>query len=316
MKFVEFKEKYEKKKVLEVPSRSSENPLVSICIQTYNHGEFLKECLESVLSQQVNFDFEVLLGEDNSTDETRQVCLEFAEKFPEKIRLFLHHRENQIPVMGEATSNFNAFYNLFSAKGKYIAFCEGDDFWDDPFKLEKQVDFLEKNSSYVFTYHMYREVNRNGKKSEHPESIIQPIKDISAEALKKGESHPLLLTICFRNIIREIPKEILEVINVDTFLLSLLGQYGGAKFLSAINPACYRKHEGGIWSKQIKKKKFLSKINTYGKLAEYYEGIKDPQLADFYKLKIRDSYKMLISLLLKQGEFIGAIKATQKLTKI
>ena len=85
--------------------------------------------------------FEILVGEDASSDGTRDVCIAYAKKYPKKIKLFLHSRENNIRVYGKPTAKFNSAYNSYNAKGKYIAICEGDDFWTDPLKLQKQVDF-------------------------------------------------------------------------------------------------------------------------------------------------------------------------------
>lgn len=149
MNFEDFKKKYQKEEVTEKSDVKKNVPLVSVCIQTYNHGKYIRQCLESILTQKTNFDFEILLGEDASKDGTRGICIEYAEKYPKKIRLFLHHRENNISIGGSPTGRFNFLYNLFSAQGKYIAICDGDDYWTDPYKLQKQMDFLEGNEEYV-----------------------------------------------------------------------------------------------------------------------------------------------------------------------
>jgi len=139
MDFIGFKNKYEVKKVVENNNSAPTKPIISVCVQTYNHSNYIRHCLNSILEQQTNFDFEILLGEDASTDGTREICIEYAEQYPDKIRLFLHHRENNIKIGDQPTGRFNFLYNLFSAKGKYIALCEGDDYWTDPFKLQKKV---------------------------------------------------------------------------------------------------------------------------------------------------------------------------------
>ncbi|MFP4024594.1 MAG: glycosyltransferase [Thiohalospira sp.] len=125
-----------------------ESPKVSVCVQTYQHANFIKNCLDGILMQKTEFSFEILLGEDASTDGTRDICIEYSDKYPDKIRLFLHNRENVIYVNGNPTGRFNFLYNLFQSRGKYIALCEGDDYWTDPCKLQKQVDFLEANPEY------------------------------------------------------------------------------------------------------------------------------------------------------------------------
>lgn len=129
------------------------NPRVSVCVVTYNHVSFIEQCLESILIQQTDFPFEIILGEDESSDGTRAICKEYAEKFPDKIRLFLRSRKDVIYINGNPTGRYNFIENLKAAKGKYIALLEGDDYWTDPLKLQKQVDFMEKNEECFLINH-------------------------------------------------------------------------------------------------------------------------------------------------------------------
>lgn len=155
MTFEEFKEKFERKKVTEsqYSSQLPENPVVSVIVMTYNHAAYIKDCLEGILMQETSFPFEILVGEDDSTDGTREICLGYAKKYPDKIRLLLHHRENNIKVNGHATGRFNSLYSYYLSRGKYIAMCEGDDYWTDPLKLQKQVEFMENNADCSLCYH-------------------------------------------------------------------------------------------------------------------------------------------------------------------
>jgi glycosyltransferase involved in cell wall biosynthesis len=127
--------------------------MVSVCIQTYNHEKYIAQCLENVLNQKANFLWEIILGEDESSDSTREICIDYSRRFPDKIKLFLHSRSNVIYVNGNATGRNNLIQNLTNAKGKYIALCEGDDYWTDQYKLQKQVDFLEANPDCVSCHH-------------------------------------------------------------------------------------------------------------------------------------------------------------------
>src|SRR5690606_21433837 len=142
MNFQEFKKEYQKVPVEEFPSNVPDSPKVSVLVQTYNHAPYIRQCLDGILMQETDFDFEILLGEDASTDGTREICIEYAQEHPDKIRLFLHSRENNISINGRPSGRFNFCNNLFEANGEYIAFCEGDDYWIDEFKLQKQMDFL------------------------------------------------------------------------------------------------------------------------------------------------------------------------------
>lgn len=161
MNFKTFKNHYEKIEVKENNNIVPNQVLISICIVTYNHKNYISKCLNSILMQQTNFNFEILLGEDASTDGTREICIEYAKKYPGKIRLFLHHRENNININGSPTGRFNFLYNLYTTKGKYIALCEGDDYWTDPYKLQKQVAILEDHANVSLVYSNAKIVSDN-----------------------------------------------------------------------------------------------------------------------------------------------------------
>lgn len=128
-------------------------PMVSVTVTTYQHVNYIKECLDGILMQQVDFPYEIIIGEDGSVDGTQEVCKEYAEKHPNKIRLFIRNR-NLSQYIGEdgKVTRFNGIWNRMSARGKYIAWCEGDDYWTDPLKLQKQVDFLESHLEYGMCY--------------------------------------------------------------------------------------------------------------------------------------------------------------------
>ena len=309
MNFEAFKNKYQKTKVEHFPHQVPSNPTVSVLVQAYNHETFIKQCLESILEQKTEFQFEILLGEDFSSDSTREICREYATKYPEKIRLFLHHPDNKIKVLNMTTGNFNAFYNLFSARGKYIAFCEGDDYWNDPVKLQKQVDLLRSNSEFVLTYHSFIEVNEKGEPLPKELILQQARQNITQEDLKKLTFHPLLSTTCFRNIIQEnIPEEMPGVINVDSFLFSLLGTYGEGKFLETISPSIYRRHQNGMWSGKRKEFGLRSKVLFYERLLEFYRRQKDLNTTEHYTSLIRSINRTLFLTYLKGKQPIKAFR--------
>jgi len=118
-------------------------PLLSVCVITYNHEGYIRANLNSILNQECDFDFEIVIGEDCSTDATRQICEEYAKNNPRIVLLPSDKNMGMIP---------NFLRTIDACKGKYIAFCEGDDYWIHPLKMQKQVDFLEKNSEYGLTY--------------------------------------------------------------------------------------------------------------------------------------------------------------------
>lgn len=122
-----------------------EKPLVSVCIPTFQHKLFISECLDSVLNQVTDFPFEILIGEDASTDGTREICLKYAAKFPDRIQLFLRNDHDKLKILGRTSGRKNYLQNFKAAKGKYIATLDGDDLWTDPNKLQLQVNQLESH---------------------------------------------------------------------------------------------------------------------------------------------------------------------------
>ena len=114
-------------------------PQVSVCVITYNHEDYLTQCLDSILNQKTGFSFEVIIGEDASTDGSRKVIESYLLKY-QQIKLL-----DKVPNMG-AIPNF--IRTLEASSTKYIAFCEGDDYWIDELKLQKQFNFLENNPEY------------------------------------------------------------------------------------------------------------------------------------------------------------------------
>jgi glycosyltransferase involved in cell wall biosynthesis len=110
-------------------------PLVSVKMITYNHAPYIAQAIEGVLQQKTNFPFELVIGEDCSTDGTTEIVFEYQKKYPKTIRVIT---SEQNVGMKE-----NGYRTLKACRGKYIAFCEGDDYWHHPEKLQKQVDFIE-----------------------------------------------------------------------------------------------------------------------------------------------------------------------------
>lgn len=116
-------------------------PLVSICCITYNHSEYIRQCLDGFLMQRTSFSYEIIINDDCSTDGTTDIIREYEERYPTQI-VPIYHVENEY---SKGVRGMFATYCFPKAKGKYIAMCEGDDYWIDPLKLQKQVDFMEAN---------------------------------------------------------------------------------------------------------------------------------------------------------------------------
>jgi glycosyltransferase involved in cell wall biosynthesis len=145
-------------------------PKVSVCVQAYNHAPYIAQALDSVLMQETDFDYELIIGEDESSDGTREICIRYAEQHPDRIRLFLRSREDVIYINGRATGRYNFVENFRAARGEYIALLDGDDYWTDPHKLQKQVDLLDAHPDYAMCFHSVRKIDDDGNDL----GVIQP----------------------------------------------------------------------------------------------------------------------------------------------
>ncbi len=132
--------------------------MTSICCITYNHENYIADAIESFLMQKTDFSYEILIHDDASTDRTPEIIKQYESKYPDLIKP-IYQTENQYSK-GVKTIGFN----IERAKGKYIAICEGDDYWTDPYKLQKQVDYMEKNPECSMCVHAAYRVTSDKKK--------------------------------------------------------------------------------------------------------------------------------------------------------
>ena len=228
---------------------SNHSPLVSVCIITYNHEAYIAQAIESVLSQKTDFPFEIIIGEDDSSDNTRNIVTRYREQYPDKIRLLLNSRSNVIYVNGHATGRWNFIQTLSNSVGKYIAFLEGDDYWTDPLKLQSQVDFLEANPEYVLCGHRIKVVDSDGKTTQNQLDVGKGRDNFTVEdALFWTPMHPN--TWVFRNFNLKNHRAYSFLLKVpaadDLMALMLLEQGRGHRINKSWS--AYRQHPGGIWS--------------------------------------------------------------------
>ena len=224
------------------------DPLVSVSIITYQHERYIRQCLDSVLFQETDFTYEVLVGEDGSTDGTREICREYANRFPGRIRLFAHDRSKRRPEDGRAPWLDNLLNNFRSARGKYIALCEGDDYWTDPRKLQKQVDILEERADIAGVFHdcwvrdeaSGEERRRNGNRDIDPEPGVASI--IAHNTIPTA-------SMVFRRFefLVDPPDWFLKVLQGDYGIALLVARQGRWKYIDEAM-SVYRKHQGGLWS--------------------------------------------------------------------
>lgn len=256
-------------------------PLVSITCTTYNHVNFIRDAIECFLMQETTFPVEILIHDDASPDGTAEIVRDYEARYPQLIKV-IYQTENQF---SKGNKPFQILRPLQC--GKYIAFCEGDDYWTDSKKLEIQVGYLEDHSECVISGHSVISINEHGNQILEDNYSLRSTRDYTSFELQKGVWLGLMpLTWVFRNVlpIEPIPER-LYIHNGDNLVLSLLGQFGGSKYHSEISPGCYRHHLGGIWSMKPNDIKQDDHINTYFWIYRYYKRVGNHKLTIHWKTR-------------------------------
>jgi|BioPla2DNA2_1021312.scaffolds.fasta_scaffold31367_2 glycosyltransferase involved in cell wall biosynthesis len=217
------------------------NPvLLSICCITYNHENYISQAIEGFLAQKTSFNFEIIIHDDASTDATASIVKKYEQEHPNLIKA-IYQKENQYSQGIKPWPNF-----VFPiARGKYIALCEGDDYWTDPYKLQKQVDFLEANPEYVLTADnaIWHDL---GPDKQRPFST-NPEKDVSIGELLR-ERQFATAAVVFRNLGNDL---LFKGVGGDTVLWCHLTKFGKLKYFPRIT-SVYQRHELGVVSSTAK----------------------------------------------------------------
>lgn len=216
--------------------------LVSISCITYNHSAYIRQCLDGMLMQQTTFGFEILIHDDCSTDGTDDIIREYVSRYPQIIKP-LFEEENQYQ-QGKPIGTI--VWNLPRAKGKYIAMCEGDDYWTDPLKLQKQVDFMEANPEYGLCYTDYSVCDEFGnitEESHFKTSQRKPILTFEEHLFSQGYIAPM--TWLFRkDVYTSITNDMIQGTTDGTYVLAL-EFFAKSKVAYLFDTtATYRVHQG------------------------------------------------------------------------
>lgn len=236
--------------------------LVSIRCLTYNHEPFIRQCLEGFIMQKTNFKFEAIIHDDASTDNSAIIIKEYASKYPDIIKPILETENQYSKHDGSLSRIMNA---AVASNAKYIAYCEGDDFWTDPYKLQKQVDILEANPKVTMVYTGFQTINDQGQ------IIIRPAYEKFPQYSKTGylfkellqNNFIMTLTVCIRkeclfsDIIQQAPSRL------DHNLFLGAASMGDLYYLPE-KTGCYRQTTTGATATQQKQiDNAIEKINTY-----------------------------------------------------
>ena len=236
-------------------------PLVSVLCPTYNHADFIDDAIRGFLGQQTTFPFEVIIRDDASTDETADIVREYELKYPRIIR-GIYETENKYKTEQPRPRM------LSMAKGDFIAYCEGDDYWISPNKLERQLATLQSRDDCVVSHHqaLVIENDRVTSSAKLPEKNER---DFSPAELQKGE-WMLTLSLLYRRV--DIPPhpKAHRFVNGDKYLTSRLGEHGGAAYEKDFIGAVYRRHGFGVWSSLDEVDRRITQATSFYYIAAQY----------------------------------------------
>lgn len=231
-------------------------PLVSICCITYNHAPYIRECLDGFMMQKTNFPIEIIINDDASTDGTTEIIKEYEARYPDIIKP-IYQIENQY---SKGVRGMYANFCFPRAQGKYIALCEGDDYWTDPLKLQKQVDFLESHPDYVMCWQQCKFYLQ----SENNFTIVYPndgIKSITKQDFLHGLSMPQALTFIFKRDALDLEAYNKATFTGDIVLYFFLLKRGYGHCMTGTG-GVYRIHGQGVWSGAEEDKQFIWELNA------------------------------------------------------
>lgn len=241
---------------------------VSVCCITYNHQFYIAQALESFLMQKTDFKYEIIIGDDGSTDGTTEIIERYCQQYPGRIQLISRNPNigainNQVDILGRAS-------------GQYIAMCDGDDFWTDETKLQKQVAFLDSHPDYVICCHHTRVIDDNDNTVYVKKDPVN-LEFEYADVLLGKREETRICSLMMRNIeaITNVTKHswYFQTHGTDTLLkLYALANTGKKIYVMPEVMACYRLHTGGIWSMidpKVRKTRMLSDFNLTVKNFNY-----------------------------------------------
>jgi glycosyltransferase involved in cell wall biosynthesis len=276
-------------------------PFVAIWMLSYNHEKYIAQAIEGVLMQQTSFSYKIYLGEDCSKDNTRNICIEYANKYPDKISLYLNEKN-------DIKKNSRTIYSAcFTSGAKYIAMIEGDDYWTDPLKLQKQIDALEANPNCSICFHAVNVVYSDG--SQPPVVSGEKQKQITTfEDLTFCNYINTVSSVYRNNLIKSIPAWFDEHPAGDWSLFLTMAQFGDVYYIDE-PMAVYRINSSSSWANQ----QVIARLQKMILMLDIFEKNFDSKYIPYFR-KSKSYYSMEISSIYhaeskKMKEFIYFYKA-------
>ena len=243
-----------------------ENPKLSVCLITYKHEDYIRTSLDNILSQEVNFDIEILIGEDHSPDKTAEIIAEYALKHPTKIKAFIRSKN--------VGAKANSLHCFLQCKGEYIILIEGDDYWSDNNKLQNQVEFLDSNPLASACFHNAEIFydDDSGRENELINNSNQALWTNTADFLVEKETWFMATASVMmrRKYVSTLPDWFVDCKSGDIPLYFILAERGPIGYIDKCM-SVYRKNLGGqSFTDNTQSKTFIeNRIFMYSKLNEY-----------------------------------------------
>jgi glycosyltransferase involved in cell wall biosynthesis len=267
--------------LLEKPVRITEQvwpentvPVVSIFCLTYNHGKFIREAIEGFLMQETTFPVEILIHDDASNDGTQKIIKDYQKCYPNQMHT-VFQKENQY-----SKNNLRHFEFFDKCNGDFIALCEGDDYWTEKNKLQKQVEYLKSNPNCSGCFHNHIEIDALGGQLKNPKTIFKN-RYTQLDCIQSLMSSYHTASLVFRKKSLYPLEEWYQKAPYDFFLDLLITRTGTIDFIS-INASAYRQHDGGIWSSLKRRDQILELIYRF-RCLEVNQGFSK------YKKEIKES---------------------------
>jgi glycosyltransferase involved in cell wall biosynthesis len=256
---------------------------LSVCTITYNHGKYIEKAIEGFLSQQTDFEFEIIISDDCSTDNTLQIIEQYASKYPEKFRIIRHEKNiGMIPNFKEA---------IDACTGEYVAICEGDDYWINSQKLQRQVDILDSNPEYSICFHK-AQLLFDGVEPFDFGDINLDTKTVSTFADLVNGNFIHTPTVVYRNhLFGKYPKKLLKY-KFGDWPLHLLNAERGDVYFIPEELAVYRITSTGAWSAKSRIHKIEYTLNFLKEISDDFPGKYKPA----FDASIKNYFRHLIKL--------------------
>jgi glycosyltransferase involved in cell wall biosynthesis len=242
-------------KVITSRQPSAPPPRVSVAMITYNHEKYIEQSVKSVMMQQADFPFELVLSDDCSTDRTREIVVGLQKQYPSQIRLLLPDRN-----LGARN---NWLQNLNACDGEFIALLEGDDFWISPDKLKRQVDLLDKNPKLSGCFTRTEVLAKTASSISHFIPADNAARTIITTEDLIEKNYIATCSLLFRNVVRELSLDPFESLAMGDWPLNIsLSLRGPIGYLNDVM-AVYRQHDGGIWTGRNETARLIETVKFY-----------------------------------------------------